>query len=247
MKDIHTIVLISVILSIALISATDYQIRSGGSQIFTVASNATVQTTNLALSGWLNVTGDVQAANFYGDGSGLTGITVGTNATVIAYQNVTGWPTCDNEQHLRFDGTTLTCNSTAVNSTVIAYQNVTGWPTCADGQRLYYDGSALSCAAPTVNATVIAYQNVTGIPTCGAGESLTFDGTTLTCSSTAWDNSNVAYLNNTQTFTAEQTFDEDIHIVKNINMTTNDSAVMGRFAGTNITFDSSGNIIINLG
>ena len=109
----------------------------------------------------LNVNGDFGVGGIiYGDGSGITGITVDgleANLTTIAYQNITNLPTCGDGQSFTFDGATLTCGNPLINGTIIAYQNVTGIPTCGAGDMLTFDGATLTCDTPS---SVMDYTNL---------------------------------------------------------------------------------------
>jgi len=114
----------------------------------------------------LNVSGDFGVGGIlYGDGSGLTGVTVtlSDNSTQLAYQNITNLPTCSDGQSFTFDGSSLTCGNPLVNGTIIAYQNVTGIPTCDAGDMLTFDGSTLTCDTPasTMDYTNLALINQT--------------------------------------------------------------------------------------
>ena len=269
-----SIALLMVLSMTFLVSAGDFNINYGGSKIFTVATSGNVNAsgtiaesgvllseTYLALTGGaltgilssdsnFTTTADVQANYFVGDGSKLTGITIGDNSTEISINNVTDVPTCGADTFLKYDGSVLSCVATAENSTVIAYQNVTGIPTCGANEHLEFDGTDLTCTAPLENSTVIAYQNVTGIPTCGAGDFLKFSGGVLSCDtpSTSVDWTNKAFLNQSQTFSEYNEFTKYVNITEGVRLMS-DTAVITRdgIEDVNVTIDSSGNINFNLG
>ena len=99
------------------------------------------------------------------------------------------------------------------------------------------------------NSSTIAYQNITNIPTCGAGEHLSFDGTDLTCTAdTGGDFTNIAYYNNSNTWAVDQVYSKDLNVTGNIRLMTNTSYITREgIEETNISIDSKGNIVINLG
>jgi len=153
----------------------------------------------VVITGHLNITGNLNVSGtLYGDGSGLTGVTVeiADNSTLIAYQNVTNFPTCVGDSYFQFDGTTLTCEEIPDDTVLIAGENITSGT--IDVARLPL----------LVNQTTIAYQNITNIPTCGAGDMLSFDGSLLTCETPAsvMDYTNLALTNETNTFVPIQNF-----------------------------------------
>jgi len=125
-------------------------------------------------------------------------------------------------------GNTLV-NELLYNQTIATYNQYGQW---------WYNQS-LNVPANSVN---IEYKNITNLPTCNAGEHLFYDGSSLTCTAdTGFDNTNIAYLNNSvQTWYGVQNFSRDIYL-------SNGSKIASETTGTNITIDSTGNVVIVLG
>lgn len=237
------------VFTMLLVSAGDFKIDYGGATIFTVATSGNtnisgtiaengvlLSETYLALAGG-TLTGNLLSDNynmtitgtgyFVGDGSYLTGISTinatyaafATDGVTIKYQNISNIPTCDPNEHLDFDGSALTCTLDVIapNTTTITYQNITTWPTCGAGEHLDADGSTLSCTAD-------------------AGSDFA-----------SLDALNVAFTNITNTWAEDQIFSKDLNVTGSIRLMTNDSAITGILNSTNISIDSSGNVIIRLG
>lgn len=226
-----------------------------------------------ALTGILSSDSNITTSAFVvGDGTYLknANITITDNSTEITYKNITDIPTCSNTERLNFDGTTLSC--TAFDNTNIAYYNET--ITWAGAQQFsaninitgnitdsnyinadYFVGAGSKLTDLPADMAVIKYQNISNLPTCGAGEHLDYDGSELTCTAdsggtyASLDTLNVAFTNRTNTFTGQQVFDEDLNLsTASIVFKDNDSSITR--AGqetTNITIDSLGNVIIQLG
>jgi len=239
-----------VILVTTLVVAGDFQIEYGGDKIFTVATtgqvnasgyilenNVFLNDTYLALAGG-TLTGNLTVSGgsyFVGDGSFLTGITLSGNKTTIAYQNITNLPTCDTGERLTFDGSTLTCAAPTANSMNIAGENITS-------------GTIDFARLPSLtNTHTLDYHNITGFPTCSAGQHLYFDGTDMTCTAdTGADLTNVARYNETVTWAETQHFDKGLNVTGNITFESDGDGIQRTPGGTQLSIDSSGNVIIRL-
>ena len=102
-------------------------------------------------------------------------------------------------------------------------------------------------AAFAVNGTKISWNNITDFPTCGAGEHLLYNGTALNCTSSSVDYTKIAYYNHSVTWAEDQIFDKVLNVTTEVRLMTDDSAITGSTGTTNISIDSSGNVVIRLG
>lgn len=69
----------------------------------------------------------------------------------------------------------------------------------------------------------------------------------VAASSTGFDSTNLAYINKTQTWAEEQVFSKFVNVTQGIKLQSNTSYISRVGVGTNISIDSGGNLIINLG
>jgi len=166
--------------------------------------------------------------------------TLAETATIEGYNYYNATDFDYNDYYLKsndFSFINTTTASTLNNLITIQAENITGGT--IDFARL----------PSLINLTTLDYHNITGIPTCGAGEFLKFDGTDLSCvaeSSTSLEN--VAYYNETNTWAETQIFSKDLNITGDIKLMTDDSVITRDGVDTtNISIDSAGNVIINLG
>ena len=176
----------------------------------------------------LNTTGDLSITGIYfGDGSGLTGISMTNSSYALTTWNKTYADTLYagiEWDYNQSDGSTNSSYAYWTNGSLTSTYNAT------------YAGYA-------TGGVTISYQNITNLPTCNAGEHFFFDGSTLSCTADAGDFTNVAYYNNTQTWAEDQLFDKNLNVTGNINLMTNNSLIGGITSGVGMSIDSSGNII----
>jgi hypothetical protein len=238
-------------LSIGMISATSLSIAN---------STGTVKIT-LDSTGKLNATGNISTDSFYvGDGRYLTNVVTATNGVniagenitsgtiafarlptltntlTLAYQNITGTPTCTAGQYVKMNATGWICETVtmAANSVTIAGENVTS-------------GTIAFARLPTLtNTLTLAYQNITGTPTCTAGQVVTMNATGWICvTSGSMSYTNLALTNTTNTFAEDQVISKDINITSDVNLLSATATI--KRGTTNITIDNSNNVIITLG
>ena len=251
MKNITLLVLMTLVLSIGMMSASSLQLKNAGGTVVIDFSS----------TGKINATGNISSdLYFVGDGRYLTNIAPTTNGVNIAgenitsgtiaiarlptltsththaYQNITGVPVCTAGQYVKMNATGWICETITVasNSVVIAGENVTS-------------GTIAFARLPTLTDThTLAYQNITGEPACTAGQVITMNATGWICvaGSTA-SFTNVAYYNNTQTWALDQVYTNDINVTSDINLLSATATI--KRGTTNITIDNTNNVIITLG
>jgi hypothetical protein len=260
-KYIIPIVLLMLVTTLSFVMAGDFKINYGGAQIFTVATNGTTTIQNEVVAGWLSAVGNIStSAYFVGNGRYLTNLVIPDNSTKVDYHNVTGIPTCGANTYLKFDGTTLTC--VAVTNALISGENITSGTINETrlSSTIYTIGlNASKLAVGTIpfarlpaldNMTTLHYTNITGIPACTVTQFLQLNATGMFCvapTSSGFDSTNLAFINKSQTFAEEQNFSKFLNVTEGIRLMNNNSVITRDGVATNISIDSGGNVIINLG
>jgi hypothetical protein len=251
MKNITLLVLMTLVLSIGMMSATSLKI----------ANSAGVVKINLSDTGSIDTPGNITTTAYYvGNGQFLTGITVASGAVTIwgenitagtiafarlptltsththAYQNITGTPTCTANQFVIMNATGWFCGTATIgaNSTTIAGENITG-------------GTIAFARLPTLTDThTLAYQNITGEPVCTTGQVVTMNATGWFCiASGSMSYTNIGLTNITNTWALDQIYTNDINVTSDVNLLSATASI--RRGTTNITIDNTNNVIITLG
>lgn len=218
-KELGLLLPLVLVSTMFLVSAGDFKLQASGSDVFTVDTSG-----NVNASGYMTENGTLLSELYL--------LLSGWN-TNVAYVNNSNTFTADQQ--------------------ISANINITGNISDSDYiTATYFVGSGAKLTALPADMATIKYQNISNLPTCGAGEHLDYDGTTLSCTadSTSFTNTNIAYVNETNNFSVEQLFDADINMNDTASVVfQTDNAAITREGSetTNITIDSSGNIIISLG
>ena len=265
------ITMMSVLALLTFVTAGDFQIEYSGSKIFTVATSGDVNASGViyennvllsdtylalsggALTGILSSDSNITTTDYFvGNGKFLTGINIEDNSTQIVYQNITNIPTCGEGEHLDFDGSDLTC--TADSDTFVAnytdFQNKIEWSHLINGTFLGDIWGTLGNGTMATTAYVDV-QNTSMVNYIGVVNTSMknyVDWVNSTNVQAEVDFTNVAYYNETNTWAEDQIFDKDLNVTGNIRLMT-DTSIITRDAveTTNISIDSSGNVIISLG
>jgi len=272
-KTIIPIVLLMIVMTLSFVMAGDFIMNYAGAQIFTVATSGNLNASGtIAESGVLLTDTYLDLADtFGGDVSGTYDNLLIKNTQGLDAGNITTG-TFNAARIPTLDAGNITGTFNAASIPTLDYHNITNIPSCGANTYLKYDGSDLFCVAVTnalisgenitsgtidiarlpslVNKTTLAYQNITGIPSCTDTEFLQFNATGMFCVEpigAGFDSTNIAFYNKTNTWAEEQVFDEWINVTKGIKFTSNTSYIAREGVGTNISIDSLGNLIINLG
>lgn len=256
-KYIMSIMLLMIVATLSLAMAGDFNINYGGAKIFTVATNGTMIAQNVSVIGKIVSAGNISTSNYFvGDGRFLTNIAIPQNSTKLDYHNITSIPTCPASTFLKFDGTDLSCVGVTISGENITSGTIaearlpsTIYTIGINASQLTVGTIPFARLPSLVNTHTLDYHNITGIPTCGAGTFLKFDGTDLSCvASSAVDYTNLAWVNQSNTFAQEQVFSEHLNVTMGVRLMSNSSVITrAGIETTNISIDSNGNVIINLG
>lgn len=203
MKNTTLLVLMTLVLSIGMASAVSLQLKN---------STGTV-VIDFSSTGDIDAEGNITAGLFFvGDGRYLTNLVVAADSVTIAgenitsgtinfarlptltdmitlaYQNITGVPSCSAGQFVKMNATGWICESPVIAMTdthTHAYQNITGVPACTAGQYVVMNATGWICETPA-----------------------TF----------AMDYTNIAMTNKTNTFANDQIFSNDVNVTGAVNL-----------------------------